>query len=284
MKVLVTGSSGFIGNYVVKELLKRNNSVIATSTDKEKIRKMEWYNDVEYISCDLKTHKDFYTYFNCPEVLIHLAWEGLPNYKSVTHIENNLLDNFFFLKKMIASGLTDILVTGTCLEYGLVNGCLDETLVTNPQNPYAIAKDTLRKFLELLKYEYHFNFNWLRIFYVYGEGQNATALIPQLEKSIKEGKKVFNMSGGEQIRDFIHVNKVAEIIVKIALSKKEGGIINCCSGEPITVRKFVEDYLHEFKKEIKLNLGYYPYNDYEPFAFWGSNKKLMNFLKENMDE
>lgn len=52
------------------------------------------------------------------------------------------------------------------------------------------------------------------------------------------------------------------------------GIVNCCSGKPITVKKLVEDYLMKHNKTIQLNLGYYPYLDYEPMRFWGSMKKL----------
>jgi dTDP-6-deoxy-L-talose 4-dehydrogenase (NAD+) len=52
------------------------------------------------------------------------------------------------------------------------------------------------------------------------------------------------------------------------------GIINCCSGTPVSVKTFVENYLKEKNRSIKLNLGYYPYTDYEPMYFWGDNSKL----------
>jgi dTDP-6-deoxy-L-talose 4-dehydrogenase (NAD+) len=86
------------------------------------------------------------------------------------------------------------------------------------------------------------------------------------------------MSGGKQLRDYLPVEKVAEYIVKISIDDKITGIINCCSGEPISIRKFVENYIAEKNKNIELNLGYYPYPDYEPMAFWGDNKKLMKIL------
>ena len=88
------------------------------------------------------------------------------------------------------------------------------------------------------------------------------------------------MSGGEQTRDYLPVEKVAEYIVKIALQKKVDGIINCCSGVPVTVKDFVEAYLKAVGKTIKLNFGYYPYTDYEPMHFWGSTEKLNKSLAE----
>ncbi|MCK5226422.1 MAG: NAD(P)-dependent oxidoreductase, partial [Planctomycetes bacterium] len=87
------------------------------------------------------------------------------------------------------------------------------------------------------------------------------------------------MSGGEQIRDYLPVKKVAEYIVNIATQKKITGIINCCSGEGITIKKLVENYIKENKLDIKLNLGYHPYLDYEPMEFWGDNEKLKNILE-----
>ena len=86
------------------------------------------------------------------------------------------------------------------------------------------------------------------------------------------------MSGGEQVRDYLPVEKVAEYIVKISIQDKISGIINCCSGEPISIRRLVENYLVEKNKSIKLNLGHYPYKDYEPMKFWGENNKLKQII------
>jgi DNA polymerase III sliding clamp (beta) subunit (PCNA family) len=70
------------------------------------------------------------------------------------------------------------------------------------------------------------------------------------------------------------VEKVADNIVSAALQNKITGIINCCSGEPITVEELVKQYLKANNNSIQLNLGYYPYPDFEPMEFWGDNSKL----------
>jgi len=89
------------------------------------------------------------------------------------------------------------------------------------------------------------------------------------------------MSQGDQIRDFISVTEAVEIINKISLYHKECGIINCCSGNPITVKNMVENYINEKKASITLNLGHYPYSDLEPMSFWGDRSKLNSILEEN---
>ena len=286
LKILVTGASGFIGNHLIKELLKNtNHEIIATSRDIEKAKKYEWFSRVKYISYDLNSQEELnlFEYFDKPDKVIHLAWDGLTNYNDLIHIEKNLFNNYQFIKNLVANGLKDITITGTCFEYGMVNGCLSEDIQTNPSNSYAIAKDSLRKFIEELKKQYKFNYKWIRLFYMYGEGQGEKSLIALLDKAIQNGEKEFNMSGGEQLRDYLHIQEVVSKISKIALQNKiDNQVINCCSGKPISIRRFVENYLNEKNYSMKLNLGYYPYPTYEPMAFWGDNTKFQKVLNEQM--
>jgi len=86
------------------------------------------------------------------------------------------------------------------------------------------------------------------------------------------------MSSGEQLRDYSPVETVAENIVKISLQNKVQGIINNGSGQPISIRRLVEDYLKRTGKTIELNLGCYPYTTYEPHAFWACRKKLESII------
>lgn len=278
MKVLVTGATGFIGSYVIEELLKRGHSVVATATSEEKAASKAWFSKVAFASHSIgeEGEEDLFNKFGRPDKMIHLAWQGLPNYKAPFHFEENLPRQYFFLKKLVAQGLKDITVTGTCYEYGMKTGCLPETMVPDPANSYAIAKNSLRLFLEQLQQQHPFVFKWARLFYMYGEGQHPNSLLPQLKRALDAGDEVFNMSGGMQVRDYLPVEKVAEYIVTIALQDKITGIINCCSGRPITVKQLVEEYLATQQKNIRLNLGYYPYPDYEPMEFWGDAGKLQS--------
>lgn len=279
MKVLITGANGFIGRYVVKQLLEISNcNIIATSL---KPQGTYILNDsrIKYIAKDLtKIDSDIYNFFEKPDLLIHLAWQGLPNYFELHHIEDNLSWNYRFLKNMVACGLPDLTVIGTCFEYGLQNGCLKEDFETKPETSYALGKDTLRKFIEVLKRVYSFEFKWVRVFYPYGEGQSESSILEQLKEMIGRGETVFNMSKGDQLRDYLAVEKVAEYIVKIALQKELTGVVNCCSGKPISIREVVENYLCAVGKKIDLNLGFYPYLSYEPRAFWGDTTKLNSII------
>lgn len=281
MKVLVTGATGFIGGYVVRELINQGCRVVATSKNPEKAKAFEWISQVQYISCDLNVvQENFFQFFQQPELLIHLAWKGLPNYKDLFHLEENLFFNYRFLKNMLEHGLKHLVVTGTCFEYGMQSGALSEDMETKPDNPYGLAKDALRKFLEQLQKKIDFEFKWVRLFYMYGKDQSSNSILSQLDRALENGDATFNMSGGEQLRDYLPVEKIVKYIVKIAMQSKVKGIINCCSGKPISIRKLAENYLKEKQKNIQLNLGYYPYPDYEPMAFWGNTNKLNEVLSE----
>jgi len=280
-RVLVTGATGFIGNYVVKQLLQAGCKVIATSASEEKARLFDWYASVTYVPFNLNNFDDsvsYFDFFHQPDAVIHLAWEGLPNYKSLFHFENNLPRHYAFIKNLVTNGATDITVTGTCFEYGMKDGLLTEDMPAAPANPYALAKDTLRKFLEQLQAKQPFHFKWCRLFYMYGAGQNPNSLLSQLDKALDAGEESFNMSGGEQVRDYLPVEKVAANIITVALQNTITGIINCGSNNPITVRQLVEEHIKTRGLTIKLNLGFYPYPDYEPMAFWGDNGKLKTII------
>ena len=135
-------------------------------------------------------------------------------------------------------------------------------------NTYAFAKDTLRRQLEYLRKCHSFALTWARIFYLYGDGQAESSLLPQLKQAVAQGKTLFNMSGGEQLRDYLPVGDVAQNFALLALNRADIGVVNICSGKPISVRKMVESWIDENNWNINLNLGHCPYPDYEPLAFW----------------
>ena len=265
--VILTGATGFIGQHLVPLLLKNDFNVVAISRNKSKARKFDWYRDVKFIEMDIKDGIGKLT-INENITLIHLAWSGLPNYRSNIHLNKNLPQSFNFIKSLVKDGLKRVVVAGTCLEYGNKNGPIKSSSRCRPDVAYGVAKDCLHKKLSLLKQKKPFILQWLRLFYTYGKGQNSKSILSQLDQAIDKKYDVFNMSGGEQLRDYLPVEDVAKQIIKLFQGRKDG-IYNVCSGEPISILQLVENHVKKRKAKIKLNLGHYPYLDYEPMKFWG---------------
>jgi nucleoside-diphosphate-sugar epimerase len=273
VKIAVTGASGFIGRHVVAELEGRGISPIVTCRPTSKIPSALAGHTVVPIELT-DPPSDVFDLIGKPDIVIHLAWGGLPNFKSLHHFEQELPFQYRFLRLLIDSGLRNLLVTGTCQEYGMQSGPLIEDSEARPTTPYGFAKDALRRELEYLRQVIPFNLTWARLFYVYGEGQAASSLLPQLRTAVANGEKAFNMSGGEQLRDYLPITVLASHLVSLSLTAGNSGVVNVCSGKPISVRKLVEGWIKENGWQIVLNPGYYAYPVYEPMAFWGERTKL----------
>lgn len=276
MKMAVTGAAGFVGRHVLAELARQGIQVVAVDRDVSGLRGS---GGVEVVELDLtRADSGCFDRLGRPDLLMHLAWGGLPNYKSLYHFEVELPVQYAFLRNMVKGGLKALLVTGTCYEYGMQSGALREDQDPRPNTPYALAKDTLRRQLEFLRAGHPFALTWARLFYLHGEGQAPSSLLPQLKAAVVRGDEVFNMSGGEQQRDYLAVDDVASLLVRLALLRRDAGIVNVCSGQPITVRALVERWIADNGWSIKLNLGHYPYPDYEPMAFWGDRSRLDSLM------
>jgi len=277
MKVAVTGASGFIGRHVLEELAKHPVDVVAVV--RNTARRIQAGPRVQVVRVDLASPPPAaFAAMGRPDVLIHLAWGGLPNYRSLHHLETELPDQYRFLADLVKEGLPAAVITGTCLEYGMQSGPLGETLEARPNNPYGYAKDALRRQLQFLRSAHPFALTWARLFYMYGEGQAENSLLPQLKRAVERGESRFAMSGGEQLRDFLPVKDVAASLVALALRKADIGVVNVCSGKPVSIRTLVEGWLRENGWNIQLNLGQYDYPEHEPMAFWGDRAKLDAFF------
>jgi dTDP-6-deoxy-L-talose 4-dehydrogenase (NAD+) len=279
VKVLVTGVTGFVGRHLVAALLARGCEVRAVARNAETAATLPWINAVEFIAADI--HADD---LNIPaltdgiDALVHLAWPGLPNYRALFHFEHNLMADYRFIKGAVAAGVSQVLVTGTCFEYGMQSGPLSEHTAPLPSNPYGLAKNTLRLFLQNLQQVQPFTLQWVRLFYLHGEGQNPNSLLAALDRAIDAGDDSFNMSAGEQLRDYLAIETAAGYLAAIVQQREFDGVINCASGQPVSVRALVEQRLRARGATIQLNLGHYPYPTHEPMAFWGVTDRLQQLL------
>lgn len=150
MRIAVTGASGFIGGHVRKVISKSGHEIVLVSRKPESLKPMAANETVIKIDFH-RSNNDWFTSLGQPDVVLHLAWSGLPNYLDSCHLEVEYPVQIKFLTQLIESGLKKLVVTGTCYEYGLCSGAISESQMTMPTTPYGVAKDLLRKSLLELK-------------------------------------------------------------------------------------------------------------------------------------
>jgi nucleoside-diphosphate-sugar epimerase len=267
--IFITGATGFLGRNLLKGISEKykDSTIIALVRNLESGKKIGNFN-CEIIEEDVCN--PHYRY-NIPKnsQLIHCAWDSLRNTDDLIHIEKYFQIHHDFLKNFIELGLENILVTGTCFEYGLSRGPVFSYSKTYPVSPYALAKDKLHKSLRTLQKKVFFNLIWTRIFYLYGKDQHRDCIYPQFLKALNENQEYFNMTSGDQVLDYIHVDLAVCQIISLLESKD--GIFNICSGNPISVKNFLEKISSASNKKIKLNLGYYKQRENESSYIWGGD-------------
>ena len=273
MKVALTGGTGFIGQHVRKFLAKSEHEVFLLVRKHARI--VELGANEKFVIADISEDREnWFDYLDQPDVLLHLAWGGLPNYLDDYHVEVELPIQSKFLSKVVASGLPKLVVTGTCYEYGLTSGALVESQETNPNTSYGIAKDLLRKELFEIQLRQNFELTWARIFYPYGDGQSEISIYSQLRAAMLNGDQQFKMGSGKQVLDFISVEKVASTLVSLSTRCAGVGVVNIGSGEPQSVLDFVQSQIRALGAQIEPLVGALPDRNFESQAFWADSSKL----------
>ena len=120
-------------------------------------------------------------------------------------------------------------------------------------------------------------FNWLRIFYLYGDTEPKITLIGQLKYAIKKNKKSFKMSSGNQYKDYVSINVLTKLIMRLIINDYNYKIINCCSGKSLKIINLVKSYLK--KQRIRIITNYYSISENEPINAYGSNRILKKIIK-----
>ena len=267
----ILGSEGFVGRAIQSEARAIDQDLYCWSHSQSDSRYN--FNILDSSSwVELLKHK--------PATVVFLSWPGLPNYQASFHLSRNLPASLELVERLINAGMERLVVAGTCYEYGLQNGSLKASQMTDPINSYAIAKDTLRRAIANICDSASVTWSWLRIFYPYGVGQNPNSLLPSLQKAIDEGMSSFPMSSGRQIRDFVSVETLARQFLLLSLHPQAYGIYNGASGYGRSLREIVESRIHELGGKITLEFGAYPDRADEPLAFWADMSR-MTALEQN---
>lgn len=273
MKILVTGADGYLGQGIVRHLLDWGAEVVAADF---KVDHVDEHADRR--ECDLFAIEDPYTYFECPEVLLHLAWrDGFVHY-SDAHIDD-LSKHYAFVKKFSESGVKKIAAMGSMHEVGFYEGSIKEDTSCNPTTPYGISKNALRMLTEMLCKKNENLFQWLRGYYIVGNSQYGSSIFSKITAAETEGKVEFPFTMGQNQFDFIDYDDFCEQVARAVVQDEVLGIINICSGHPEKLADRVERFIKENGYKIKLKYGAFPDRPYDSKAVWGDGTKIERIMQ-----
>lgn len=246
MKILVTGGTGFVGSYLLIELLKAGHEVAAVrrpgSTPAVKLEVQPGWIEIPFNELSLANLADI-------DVIIHLASSGVsPKQSTWLELEKvNVLDSLRLMQLACQCGVRRMIVSGTCLEYGLEADAWEQIspqATLRPVTPYGASKAAGFLLLNAFARLHSIEFFYGRIFNAFGKGQYEKNLWPSLQKAALEGAD-FLVKAGNQIRDFISVEEVARCFRVAAerddLISSQPFIVNVGSGKATSVHAFAQD-------------------------------------------
>jgi nucleoside-diphosphate-sugar epimerase len=266
MNILITGSAGFIGCNVVKDLclLGHNVTGIDDVNDHydrrmkiERIKYLVRYG-YKFIKSDINNIKTLDKIFKNGyfDAVINLAARaGVGNSITNPHIyyKTNVSGVLNVLECMKKYNVKKIIHASTSSVYGYNHGEFVESMNTDrPLTPYAASK----KASESLLYTYHnlykFDVTIFRFFTVYGSFGRPDMSMIRFIKATIEGRKINLFGDGTQKRDFTHVSDICNAI-RNALTINGYNIINLGNNKPVSINYVISKIAKELNKATIIN-------------------------------
>lgn len=278
-KILVIGGTGFLGHHICKKLSKKKNYQVHSLSlnrpdDKKKLKKIKYYNQ------DL-LKKRFHINLKKADYDIIINTSGYSGNLPVINNGKNINTNHFSIIKNILKNINltkkiKLIHLASSSEYGKKQSPIKETDKCKPNNIYGKSKLACTNYILNFKNK-NFKYVILRLFQVYGEFQKEDKLVPYVIDKCQKDLK-FNVSSGNQIRDFLYVGDLVEAIDKAIFTKKaENKLINLGSGNPIAVKNIIKIIFSIIKKG-KPNFGALKINPGETLKTYPNIQKSKLYL------
>ena len=166
-------------------------------------------------------------------------------------------------------------------DIGYYEGEVKEDVEPHPMSFYGISKDTLRRLLEVYTKDKDVVYQHLRFFYTYGDDMHSSgSVFSKILQMAAEGKETFPFTDGKNKFDYIEINELAKQIAAVAMQKEVKGIINCCSGKPVSIKEQVEFFIKLHNLSIKPDFGKYPSRPYDSPCIYGDNTKIRKIMEQ----
>ena len=289
MKVLLTGSSGFLGQEILKKLLAKNHKVLGLDISKGLIN----HKNFKFFKTDLKKKASI----NIKEkydVAIHTAaiqpFKKDENFKK--YIDGNLIAGKNFFDIAINLGIKKFIICSSFSVYGKTKKYIHERENLNPNNFYGLSKKFLESLAEYYYNNYNINVIILRFDGIFGQNQNLPGFIKMVIKNAILNKKIVLFNSGKLKRDYVYVEDAADSIILSLkkIDKYKFDVFNIGSGFPKTNLKITKTIVKYLNSKSKVEVIKNKNKNFNQDIFMNINKakkklefkpkKLINNLKK----
>lgn len=257
-QAIVTGGTGFIGSWLVGELLRNKVQVTMIVRDKSNITPDLYNNpsinlvesdlldiDVSDINPDIKY-----------DVFFHLAWGGVSaEHKNDLHVQfNNIPMSINALKLCKKIGCKLFISTGTVAEYSFCNDIMDLNAKQNPNDIYGASKVAVHYYLDVLSRQLGQAFIWTVLPSTYGEGRTDDNILTYTIRTLLAGSRP-KYGNLEQLWDFLYVGEVVKALYAIAEKGKPGKVYGIGSGKFEPLRNYIVRVRDLIDPKLELGIG-----------------------------
>ena len=285
-KILITGSTGFIGSNIVNLLLKKNVYIYDILRNKNKknkkiidLNKNKNYLPIFYKKFDelekkLKKVK-IDTVINCATYYT--------NKNDIKNIENLIRTNIIFcsiILEILKNKIKKFINFGSMMEYSQGN-------YFSPKNFYAITKYSFQKIEEFYKLNYkNIKFYDLKLYETYGNNDERNKIIPTIIKNYAQNKDIKIVSKNLKM-NFVHIESLMKVIHMIIFNKIKEGEYCVKNNKFIKIKKLINLLNTKLKKKIRIKylsskIFYNANNKLKKFPYWNDKKNLIDFLLKEL--
>lgn len=238
MKILLTGGTGFIGSNIAKTLSGQGFKVYATYRNTSSFEKCGEFKDkITWISVDQQDWKEEIKTIE-PDQLVHVAWGG-------TDFENrndwgNQIRNFWVSKEFFDLAkechIKKVIALGSQAEYGTHDFPVNEMTLPVPDDAYGAIKTLTANYLRTLFENSSTEWYWLRIYSVFGEGENQRWLIPSVISKLLKNEPI-KLTSCKQRYNYLYIEDFTSYLLSIIKCREnKSGIYNICNLESIVLK------------------------------------------------
>ncbi len=280
MQLFVTGGTGFVGAHFINTAHQAGHKIIALRRPGAQPR-IPLIQEPTWIEGDLLG--DYDNVLQSCQCLVHFAAHSPnPPYDSFDHCFYwNVYASMRLAEQARRAGIQDYVIAGSSFEYGSPASAYERIPADAPLFPamsYPSSKAAASIGFTAFAKTHHLRLKILRIFQVYGEGEPEGRLWPTVRRLAQSGAD-FDLTPGEQLRDFIPVEAVAEAFCQaIDFAELQAGQIliqNIGSGQILSVRQFVEQHWQHWQATGTVKVGAVPYRENEMMTLIPSLKSVI---------